>query len=138
MAVHLIGEERGAHIRFWGGGATLASACRDSQKLDVGAANFSPVLKLDDPASDHLSFWNLIETHVLTGIRRRHGVKLPQARSALEYVRGYLKIERPLIQESFQTDGRCLFVELYGELVNASKKGRVVMKEPSACPIEPN
>ena len=95
----------------------------------IGHGDFRPVLELDDAQRQYLSFWNLVEVHVLSGIRRLHGVKLPMVRSALEYVQRDLKMERPLIQESFQTDGRSLFVRRYGELLNASKRGQIVMSE---------
>ncbi len=38
-------------------------------------------------------------------------------------------IERPLIDESFQTDRLDLFVERYGDLINASREGQQAMKE---------
>jgi uncharacterized protein (DUF433 family) len=38
-------------------------------------------------------------------------------------------VERPLIVQSFQTDGLDLFVERYGELINTSREGQRAMKE---------
>ena len=88
-----------------------------------------PLIHLDDPKRQHLSFINLVEAHVLAAIRRRHGVKLPKVRNALDYVRHQFQIERPLIDQAFQTDGLDLFVERYGELINASREGQQAMKE---------
>src|SRR5713226_7775685 len=62
-----------------------------------------PLIRLDDPKRKHLSFSNLVEAHVLAAIRRHHGVRLPKIRKALDYVRRKFKIERPLIDETFQT-----------------------------------
>jgi hypothetical protein len=81
-----------------------------------------------------LSFINLVEAHVLAGIRRRHGVKLPKVRKALAYVHRHFQVEHPLIirpsgQQAFQTDGLDLFVERYGDLINASREGQRAMKE---------
>ena len=45
-----------------------------------------PLIRLDDPQKQYLSFINLVEAHVLAAIRRRHGVKLPKVRKALDYV----------------------------------------------------
>jgi uncharacterized protein (DUF433 family) len=88
-----------------------------------------PLIRLDDPKKQYLSFINLVEAHVLAAVRRRHGVKLPKVRKALDYVRRQFQIERPLIDQAFQTDGLDLFVERYSELINASLEGQSAMKE---------
>lgn len=88
-----------------------------------------PLITLDDPQRRYLSFLNLVEAHVLAAIRRRHGVKLPKVRVALDFVKRRFRIERPLIDQGFQTDGLDLFVERYGDLMNASRDGQQAMKE---------
>jgi uncharacterized protein (DUF433 family) len=88
-----------------------------------------PLIHLDDPQKHYLSFINIVEAHVLAAIRRRHDIKLPKVRTALDYVRRQFKVERPLIEQAFQTDGLDLFVERYGELINASREGQRAMKE---------
>ncbi|MBV9613064.1 MAG: DUF433 domain-containing protein [Acidobacteriaceae bacterium] len=88
-----------------------------------------PLIHLDDPAGRHLSFLNLVEAHVLAAIRRNHGVKLPKVRTALDYVRRQFHIERPLMSQAFQTDGLDLFVERYGQMINASREGQQALKE---------
>jgi uncharacterized protein (DUF433 family) len=88
-----------------------------------------PLIRLDDPKRKHLSFSNLVEAHVLAAIRRHHGVKLPKTRRALDYVRRKFQIERPLIHETFQTDGLDLFTYRYGEMINVSRQGQQAMKE---------
>src|SRR5580658_591007 len=70
----------------------------------VGLGKTLPVFKMDDPAKRYLSFMNLIEAHILAGIRRKHGVGLPQVRRALDYVQRKCGVNRPLIDQSFQTD----------------------------------
>jgi hypothetical protein len=59
---------------------------------------------MDDPERHFLSFMNLVEAHILVGIRRKHGIGLPQVRRALEYLRNQCGVERPLIDQRFQTD----------------------------------
>jgi len=88
-----------------------------------------PLIHPDDPKQKYLSFINFVEAHVLAAIRRRHGVKLPKVRAALDYVKRQFHIDRPLIDQTFQTDGLDLFVERYGELINASREGQHAMKE---------
>jgi len=88
-----------------------------------------PLIHLDDPKRQYLSFVNLVEAHVLVAIRRCYGVKLPKVRKALDYLRRQFRIERPLIDQTFQTDGLDLFVERYGGLINTSRAGQGAMKE---------
>jgi uncharacterized protein (DUF433 family) len=95
----------------------------------LGTGKAGPVFRLDDPKRSHLSFMNLVEAHVVAGIRRKHGVGLPQVRRALEYVRQRCNVSRPLIDQSFQTDGRFLFIERLEQLINASKDGQLAMPD---------
>lgn len=88
-----------------------------------------PLIHLDDPKRQYLSFVNLVEAHVLAAIRRRYAVKLPKVRNALNYLQRQFRIERPLIDQTFQTDGLDLFVERYGSLINTSREGQGAMKE---------
>ncbi len=76
-----------------------------------------------------LSFWNLIEAHVLASIRRYHGVSLQRVRKALRFVESELGLDRPLIEQQFETDGVDLFVRHIGKLINASAQGQVAIKE---------
>lgn len=75
-----------------------------------------------------LSFANLCELHILGTIRRHHRVTLPKVRSALKYVRNQLAIERPLLDQAFQTNGVALFVEHAGQLLNVSAAGQAAMR----------
>jgi uncharacterized protein (DUF433 family) len=84
-----------------------------------------------EPARDQpclLSFENLVELHVLRGIRG-HGVTIQAIRDALAYLANELGSERPLARESMQTDGVSLFVERLGVLVNVSRSGQLAMKQ---------
>src|ERR1700683_1658629 len=69
----------------------------------VGLGKTMPVFTMDDPEKRFLSFMNVVEAHTLAGIRRKHGVGLPQVRRALDYVRQKCRVDRPLIDQSFQT-----------------------------------
>jgi uncharacterized protein (DUF433 family) len=110
--------------------ATLRSWVSGRHYQAAGQSRRStPLISVDDAAGQHLSFINLVEAHLLAAIRRRHGVKLPKVRNALDYVRREFKVERPLIGESFQTDGLDLFVERYGQMINASRQGQRAMRE---------
>lgn len=69
-----------------------------------------------------------MELHVLSAIRRDHGVRLGEVRKAVDYLRRRFKSRHPLADEQMQTDGTNLFVERYGELVDASDQGQMAMK----------
>ena len=101
----------------------------------IGHGKTESVFKMDDPQRQYLSFMNLVEAHILAGIRRRHGVGLPQVRRALDFVQRKCGVTRPLIHQcvqtdqSFQTDGRFLFIEQLERLINASKGGQLAMPD---------
>jgi uncharacterized protein (DUF433 family) len=115
-------------LRSWIHGRSYVAEGRSKRSLAL--------IQLDDPSRKYLSFINLVEAHVLAAMRRRHGVKLPKVRSALDYIRRHFKIERPLIDQAFQTDGLDLFVEHYGDLVNVSREGQKAMRDLIAAYLQ--
>ena len=114
----------------------------------LGQAGFRSVIRIADPKSRGLSFVNLVEAHVLAGMRRQHGVPLKNARRAIEYVSKTLKIERPLANQQFETDGLDLYLHHLDQVLNASKGGqqgmaellkgylRRIDRDPSGVPIK--
>lgn len=87
-----------------------------------------PVIDLADPARGLLSFANLCELHVLASIRRQHGVTLQTVRKACAFLRRELGCKDPLLSPDMLTDGKDLFVEKLGTLVNVSRAGQTEMK----------
>jgi uncharacterized protein (DUF433 family) len=75
-----------------------------------------------------LSFTNIIEAHVLKALRTRHSVPVKAVRSALDYAQAQMGIERLLIRPELRTSAGELFLERYGELINLSRAGQLVMK----------
>jgi uncharacterized protein (DUF433 family) len=108
-----------ATLKSWVQGRTYPT--RSGRKF------FAPVLQL--PASDpvRLSFFNLVEAHVLSAFRRDFRIDLKKIRSALRYVRAEFGWQHPLIEQRFETDGAALFVQRLGMLVDASARGQIVM-----------
>jgi len=77
-----------------------------------------------------LSFYNLVELHLLGVIRREHNVGLPAVRSAIDFLEKKLNLHKhPLIRKEMQTDGAHLFIDHLGELINISLDGQRVMRE---------
>lgn len=92
-------------------------------------------LPLINPAATQpltLSFFNLVEMHVLAAIRREHDVAMVKVRSAIEFLSANATSdkgkERPLLSAEFQTNGLDIFVEAFGQLVNISQGGQLGMK----------
>jgi hypothetical protein len=71
------------------------------------------------------SFTNVVEAHVLAAMRRHHGLELDAIRRAVRHVRERLDVEHPLAHERFKTDGKNLFVQRVGQLINASSDGQL-------------
>lgn len=90
---------------------------------------FKPVIDIADRKARQLSFINLVEAFVLTGIRREHEIPLPKVRKAVDYLRRTFNTKRPLADEQFETDGIDLFVEKMGSLIGATQEGQVQMRE---------
>jgi uncharacterized protein (DUF433 family) len=76
-----------------------------------------------------LSFYNLVELHVLGSMRRQFEVSMPRVRTAMDFVRGRLKVARPLISTQFETNGVDLFVQYCGQLLNVTREGQAEMRD---------
>ena len=117
-----------ATVRAWAKGRKYKTA--------NGHRPFPPVITASQPKPLLLSFINLIELHVLRAIRTEHRIDLAKVRAALDYLETQLQISHPLAHQEFQTDGVDLFVEHYGELINASQQGQTFLKDAIAQHLE--
>jgi uncharacterized protein (DUF433 family) len=90
---------------------------------------YQKVIRLDGDGHDGLSFLNLVEAHVLSGLRRQHHIPLPQIRRAIDWVSKQLNLSRPLAEARFATDGINLYVEQIAQLVNVDRGGQLAMRE---------
>ncbi len=95
----------------------------------AGTRHSKPLIEITDRERRLLSFRNLIEVHVLSAIRKQHLVKLDAVRKAILLLRQRFGRAHPLADQEMQTDGKDLFVEKYGSLVNVSAQGQLTMKE---------
>lgn len=78
-----------------------------------------------DRAAGLLSFNNLAEAYVLASLTRRFELPMQRVRNALRFVGGV----RPLLTTPFQTDGRGIFVEQFGKLIDATQGGQGAIRE---------
>jgi uncharacterized protein (DUF433 family) len=88
----------------------------------AGRGKQPPIIKpaMSDPT--RLSFLNLLECHALAGMRTMYNLKLPKVRTALRRVSEQFPKPHPLINESFLTDRKDLFIERMGEIINVSQR----------------
>lgn len=102
-----------------------------SYKVDRGrqTKRFEPIVALPQGRLKLLSFYNLVEAHVLRALRRGHNLQLDAIRRALAFVTKRTGSEHPLIDQQFLTDGKSLFIEHYGQLIEASAAGQLAMRD---------
>jgi uncharacterized protein (DUF433 family) len=88
-----------------------------------------PLIQAADPKGELLSFLNLVELHVIASIRRVHRVQLQPVRKAIDYLSKTFNSDHPLLDKQMLTDGKSLFIERFGELVDISENGQMCLKE---------
>ena len=94
-----------------------------------GDRNFPALIRPASPKPPPLlSFWNLIEAHVLRSLRTEHGVSVAALRKALRYAEEKLAIERLLLRKELCTDAGQVFLDRYSQLINLSASGQLAMR----------
>ncbi|MEO0348796.1 MAG: DUF433 domain-containing protein [Cyanobacteria bacterium P01_A01_bin.15] len=117
-----------ATIRSWTVG-------RKYPKAD-GKGFFAPLIPIPDRQPKLLSFTNMVEVHVLRAIRRHHDIDLGKVRTALDFIEENMQVTHPLAHTEFRTDGVDLFIDRYGELINASASGQIQLKDSLNAHLE--
>lgn len=99
-------------LRQWVGGRSYQTSTgpRSAAGLITPAKAGRPLL---------LSFNNLVEAHVLAGMRLKEGIRMPKVRDAMQHVSEKMKVARPLLSNRFLSDG----VRLFFKLIEASEDG---------------
>lgn len=110
--------------------ATLRSwvAGRPYPKAE-GVGRFQPLIHPPSPRPPVLSFWNLIEAHVLRSLRTDHDVSIKAVRDALVYAERKLGIKRLLLRKELRTDAGQVFLARYGQLIELSASGQLAMRQ---------
>lgn len=119
-AAHYLGLPK-ATVRSW----SLGRQCPTL----TGNKDFPPVIEIADETNKLLSFHNLVELHVLCSVRRTHRIQLQAVRKAIAFLTQRLGTKRPFLHQQMLTDGKQLFVEKYGKLVNVTADGQLKMKQ---------
>ena len=90
------------------------------------SAGFQPLIRA--PATNRLSFNNLVEAHVLRALRTVHLVKMAAVRDALAYAEQSLGIERLLLRDELRTSGQEVLLERLGELISLTRSGQLAIR----------
>lgn len=115
----LVGVPRST-LRTWVHGRSFPTRAGTKRSLAI----------IKPPTTDptFLSFTNVVEAHVLSGLRKRYELKLEAIRKAVRYVHERLGVQHPLAVEQFRTDGVSLFVERFGRIIDATEEGQVAIR----------
>ncbi len=93
-----------------------------------GGGHFRPLIRTASTQPPLLSFWNLIEAHVLRSLRTDHGVSVQAMRQSLAYAERQLHIKRLLLRKELRTNAGQVFLDSYGQLINLSASGQLAMR----------
>ncbi|MEI6318797.1 MAG: DUF433 domain-containing protein [Pseudomonadota bacterium] len=91
-------------------------------------ATFHPLIKPASTQPLQLSFYNLIEAHVLRALRTEHGVALAELRTAIAYAEKELQTHRLLLSPELRTHAGQVFLVRYAQLINLSASGQLAMR----------
>ena len=100
---------------------------RDYPRAGV-QATFHPLIKPACTQPLRLSFYNLIEAHVLRALRTEHGVALAELRNAVAYAQDKLHVQRLLLSADLRAHAGQVFLDRYVELINLSASGQLAMR----------
>lgn len=93
-----------------------------------GVGHFRPLIHPPSRQPTNLSFWNLIEAHVLRSLRTEHGVSLKDVRQAISFAEKTLNVESLLRSKELRTQGGELLLERYGKLIELSASRQLAMR----------
>ena len=94
-----------------------------------GPGHFRAIIRPASTRPPLLSFWNLIEAHVLRALRTDHGFSVKALRQAVDYAERELGVERLLLRHELCFDAGQLFLDRYGELINLSASGQLAIRQ---------
>jgi uncharacterized protein (DUF433 family) len=89
---------------------------------------FMPLIVLADQKHKLLSFYNLVEAHILRSTTER-GVPFQNVRKALDFVYEAIPGKHPLLTHDFETSGKEIFVQHLGTTYNATRHGQAAMRQ---------
>jgi uncharacterized protein (DUF433 family) len=94
-----------------------------------GRKFFKPIFHLPDPETPLLSYTNLVEAYVLSSLRQRHKIDLDKIRIAIRSLERDFDSKHPLAEHRFETYGKDVFVQQYGQLVDVGRDGQLAWRQ---------
>jgi uncharacterized protein (DUF433 family) len=90
---------------------------------------FKPLIHLADQENGLLSFFNLVEAHILRFTTEERNLPMQNVRKALDFIQETFPGPHPLLSHEFETSGKDLFVTTLGATINATAHGQSAMRE---------
>ena len=100
-----------------------------SYQTKSGVEYSKPLIKIAGRDPNLLSFFNLVEGHVLSALRRKYRIPMAKVRKALDYLQKKYPSPHPLADHWFQTDGIDIFISEVGRLESISQQGQLAVRE---------
>lgn len=109
---------------------TTLHAWTRGQDYETGGEHrvFHSLIALADEKHRLLSFYNLVEAHILRATTVIHGIPLQNVRKALDYVQRAIGGKHPLLTHEFETSGKDIFIQHLGLTINATRYGQTAMR----------
>ena len=106
--------------------ATLRSWVRGRNYPRGGVtARFEPLIMVD---SELLSFSHLVQVHILRSLRRDEDIRMSRLREAFRWTKETYGIENLLLSKELRTTPGEVFIDHYGELINAGLSGQKAIR----------
>ena len=90
---------------------------------------FKPLIHLADEDHGLLSFYNLVEAHILRFTTEERNIPLQNVRRALDFVQESFPGPHPLLTHEFETSGKEMFITNLAGTINATAYGQKVMRQ---------
>jgi len=94
-----------------------------------GQGRFKALIKPARGEPPLLSFYNLIEAHVLRALRTTHAVSIRKLRDSIDYAEQVLKVDRLLLREDLRAHGGRVLLDHYGQLIELSASGQIAIRK---------
>jgi uncharacterized protein (DUF433 family) len=89
---------------------------------------FKSLIAVADERHRLLSFYNLVEAHILRFTTETRGIPFKNVRKALDYIHENIPGKHPLLTHKFETFGKDVFINYLGATINATKHGQLAMR----------
>jgi uncharacterized protein (DUF433 family) len=89
----------------------------------TGFGYMPPIVKMVAP--NQLSYFNLLECHMVMAMREVHHLRLPKVRKALASLNRLFPSKHPFLDRILQTNGVDILTEDLGRMVNLSRDGQL-------------